>query len=139
MAPDAYLKASGKVFISGPPPPCALCVLHSYNRHGALSLATTCKDRHVCVCTEIAVFFLSMDLHPDICDQFVLLLVTVTVLSRWGTPENLLVSEFSSNQDLFEACLASSSIPFLTEPGLGARFRGRRVFDGGITNNTAVA
>jgi predicted acylesterase/phospholipase RssA len=54
------------------------------------------------------------------------------------TPRNWTVSEFASNDDLFNACLASSSIPFVTEPGLGRTFRGHRVVDGGLTRNTPI-
>lgn len=50
-------------------------------------------------------------------------------------PRNLIVSSFTSNDDLFEAALASSLIPLVTSPGLGATFRGMRVCDGGLLNN----
>jgi hypothetical protein len=63
------------------------------------------------------------------------LFIQITYVTMWGF-EGGLISEFESNQDLFEACLASSCIPFLTEK-LGLRkFRGRWVIDGGLTNNT---
>lgn len=48
---------------------------------------------------------------------------------------NLVVSQFHSNDDLMEACIASSSIPFLSATGFGQRFRGMRVLDGGATKN----
>ena len=49
-----------------------------------------------------------------------------------------MVSHFLSNQDLFECCLASSTIPYITERGAYRMFRGMRVIDGGLTNNTPV-
>lgn len=64
--------------------------------------------------------------------------ISITVFSSLGVPTNLMVSRFTSNHDLFEACLASSTIPFVTESGLGPRFRGMRVVDGGVTCNTPV-
>ena len=54
------------------------------------------------------------------------------------TPRNWIVSEFNSNEDLFNACLASSSIPFVTENGFGRTFRGHRIIDGGLTCNTPI-
>ena len=42
------------------------------------------------------------------------LFISITVVSLTGF-KNRLVSEFTSNQDLFEACLASSTIPFVSQ------------------------
>jgi predicted acylesterase/phospholipase RssA len=64
--------------------------------------------------------------------------ISITVLRGWGRLENVVVSEFLSNEDLFEACLASSTIPYITERGAYRLFRGMRVIDGGLTNNTPV-
>ena len=50
----------------------------------------------------------------------------------------MIVSEFTSNEDLFKTCIASSSIPFVSEPSWGYMYRGRRVVDGGMTDNTPV-
>lgn len=60
--------------------------------------------------------------------------LSITVLRR-GIPQNVIISQFASNADLVNACLASSSIPMLTSP-FGFRFRGELVVDGGATNNT---
>ena len=60
------------------------------------------------------------------------------IVVSWGRLEILVVSEFHSNQDLFECCLASSTIPYITERGAYRIFRGMRVIDGGLTNNTPV-
>jgi hypothetical protein len=63
--------------------------------------------------------------------------ISISVLDRFGwLPRNMIVSEYSSNEDLINACFASSCIPFVVEKGLGPRFRGVRVVDGGLTNNT---
>ena len=66
------------------------------------------------------------------------LFISITVIRNWGRLENVVISEFSSNQDLFEACLASSTIPYITERGGYRLYRGMRVIDGGLTNNTPV-
>lgn len=63
------------------------------------------------------------------------LFIQITYVTVWGF-ESGLISEFTSNQDLFEACLASSCIPFMTEKNGLRKFRGRWVIDGGLTNNT---
>ena len=56
-----------------------------------------------------------------------------------GRPMNWLVSDFTSNRDLFDACMASSTIPMVTTPGLWApKYRGVRVIDGGLTLNTPI-
>lgn len=52
--------------------------------------------------------------------------------------KNMIISEFFSNEDLFQACLASSTIPYITERGACRTFRGMSVIDGGLTNNTPV-
>ena len=63
--------------------------------------------------------------------------ISISVLDRAGwLPRNIIVSEYTSNEDLVNACFASSCIPFVVEHGLGPRFRGMRVVDGGVTNNT---
>lgn len=62
------------------------------------------------------------------------LFISVTVLSSLG-PVNTLISKFNSNEDLIQACVASSTIPFLSTSGFSRFFRGQRVFDGGFTNN----
>lgn len=63
--------------------------------------------------------------------------ISISVLDRFGwLPRNLIISEYESNEDLVNACFASSCIPFVVERGFGPRFRGMRVVDGGLTNNT---
>ena len=41
--------------------------------------------------------------------------VSVTCLDSWGRLQNMIVNDFTSNEDLFQACLASSAIPYVTE------------------------
>ncbi len=50
-------------------------------------------------------------------------------------PVNEIVSEFKDNNDLLNCLMGSSAIPYFTESSLTGFFRGRRVLDGGITNN----
>ena len=59
--------------------------------------------------------------------------VTVTRLERSGVimkPRPMVVSEFGSNQELFEACVASSCVPGVTQRGVGSVFQEKRTFDG---------
>ena len=63
--------------------------------------------------------------------------ISVTVVTRSGL-RNLIVSEFSSNEDLFSAIKASTFIPQLTDRGWSKTFRGHSVLDGGLTNNLPV-
>lgn len=65
------------------------------------------------------------------------LFISITEVT-WCGLKNHIISEFTSNQDLFEACLASSAIPYLTFPGAIKKYRGMYVLDGGITNNTPI-
>lgn len=72
------------------------------------------------------------------------LFISITVLT-WSGPENRIISEFYSNDDLFECCFASSTIPYMTERPSKTnnlfgcrRFRGDVVVDGGLTNNCPV-
>ena len=54
-------------------------------------------------------------------------------MNTWG--EGMAESRRGAIRYLFEAALASSLIPLVTSPGLGAAFRGMRVCDGGLLNN----
>ena len=65
------------------------------------------------------------------------LFISVTELTILG-PRNRMISEFSSKADLFEACLASSTVPFITERYGVRKFRDMWVVDGGVTANTPV-
>ena len=62
------------------------------------------------------------------------LFISITVLTRYG-PVNRIVSQFSSNDDLLQCCMASSTLPYLTERAGCRIFRGEYVVDGGLTNN----
>ena len=53
-------------------------------------------------------------------------------------PQNVIIKEYFSNDDLLECLLASSSIPFFTESNITGFYRGSRVVDGGITNNCPI-
>ena len=66
------------------------------------------------------------------------LFISLTVLSNWGTVRNRIVSNYDNNEELFEVCMASSCIPYLTTAQRTWLFRGEHVLDGGITNNTPV-
>jgi len=63
--------------------------------------------------------------------------ISITVLTLTGA-KNIIVSEFTSNLDLINACIASSNIPFFSVGGFGKKFRGMTVIDGGATNNIPV-
>lgn len=65
------------------------------------------------------------------------LFISVTEITMWGL-QNRIISEYTSNEDLFQACLASSSIPYLTIRGNYFLFRNKWILDGGFTNNTPV-
>jgi hypothetical protein len=65
------------------------------------------------------------------------LFISITVLTSTGL-KNQIISEYCSNDDLLEACLASSTIPYITERQMYRTFRGMKVVDGGLTNNTPV-
>ena len=49
-----------------------------------------------------------------------------------------MISEYTSNEDLFNCCCASSTIPYMSIPRWFWYFRGEPYLDGGITNNTPV-
>ena len=63
--------------------------------------------------------------------------ISMTVVTRSGL-RNLIVSEYSSNEDLFDAIKASTFIPHLTDRGWTKTYRGHSVLDGGLTNNLPV-
>jgi hypothetical protein len=65
------------------------------------------------------------------------LFISITTVSIYGF-KNILVSEFSSNEDLLNCLFASSTIPFMTEPKGLRKLRGQWVCDGGLTNNCPV-
>jgi len=65
------------------------------------------------------------------------LFISITELTVLG-PRNRMISEFFSNEDLFQACLASSTVPFLTERYGMRVFRDMWVVDGGVTVNTPI-
>ena len=63
------------------------------------------------------------------------LFISYTVLNAFGVPIQKVKSTYTSNRDIFDACLASSSIPFVTYNYNGGflRYNGDLVLDGGIT------
>lgn len=42
------------------------------------------------------------------------LFISISIVTLFGL-KNRIISEYTSNDDLFEACCASSTIPFITE------------------------
>lgn len=65
------------------------------------------------------------------------LFISVTVLTGYGM-KNRIISRFTSNDDLLYCCMASSTLPYLTERAGCRIFRGEYVIDGGLTNNIPV-
>ncbi len=65
------------------------------------------------------------------------LFISITEVTCFGF-KNHIISEFSSNRDLFDACLASSTVPFISLRTAFRKYRDMWVLDGGITNNTPV-
>ncbi len=65
------------------------------------------------------------------------LFISITVITPFGL-QNKVISHFRSNDDLLQACCASSTIPFVTEPNWCRYFRGMPALDGGLTNNCPV-
>lgn len=47
-----------------------------------------------------------------------------------GRPRAQVISSFASNEELFEACIAASSVPLVTQRGVGTLFRKRIGYDG---------
>ena len=65
------------------------------------------------------------------------LFISLTEVTVWGL-RNRMVSQYDSNEDLFCACLASSTIPYLTVRSMVATYKNMWVLDGGFTNNTPI-
>lgn len=66
------------------------------------------------------------------------LFISITVVGAYGKLENHMISEFFSNDDLYDCCCASSTIPFITERWGTRHFRGMRVIDGSFTNDLPI-
>jgi predicted acylesterase/phospholipase RssA len=65
------------------------------------------------------------------------LFISITEVSLFGI-HNRMISEFTSNRDLYDACLASSTVPYISLSECFRRYRNMWCLDGGITNNTPV-
>ena len=65
------------------------------------------------------------------------LFISVTEVT-WGGIRNRMISEYTSNEDLFNCCCASSTIPYMSYPTWFWNLRGKWALDGGLTNNTPV-
>ena len=63
--------------------------------------------------------------------------VTITTLEKMR-PTKLTVSQFASNEEIFEACVASSSVPLVTQKGFGQNYQNKRAFDGLFTENVPL-
>jgi len=66
------------------------------------------------------------------------LFISITVFNEMGMPQNKIISEYTSNDDLYECCQASSTIPFVSERHGLRRFRGQLVADGSLTNDLPI-
>lgn len=65
------------------------------------------------------------------------LFISVTEVTPFGF-KNHMISDYTCNQDLFEACMCSSTVPYISLPTMMYRFRGMWCVDGGVTNNTPI-
>jgi predicted acylesterase/phospholipase RssA len=65
------------------------------------------------------------------------LFVSVTEVTMWGV-KNHMISTYTCNEDLFEACMASSTVPYISLPGMLRWYKNMWCVDGGVTNNTPV-
>ena len=74
------------------------------------------------------------DTYKKVCGR---LFITTTVLTPWGLRENV-ISQYKSNDDIFEACSASSQIPYVTAKSFAIKFQGMYHLDGGLVNNCPI-
>lgn len=86
---------------------------------------------------ELRTSFLSI-LPPnayELCSSRVFISISVIDFFH-GLPilRNIIVSTFSDNNDLVDACMASSNVPFLVSSSVFYMFRGQRCLDGCFTN-----
>ena len=65
------------------------------------------------------------------------LFVTVTKVENMKLIPKV-ISKFDSNKELFEACVASSSLPGVTQKGVGSSFKDQKYFDGLFSDNVPV-
>lgn len=65
------------------------------------------------------------------------LFISVTEVTMFGF-KNHMISEYTCNQDVFEACMASSAVPYISLPHMMRRYKNMWCMDGGVTNNTPV-
>ena len=66
------------------------------------------------------------------------LFIHVTKVTPFGIKEHV-ISQFNSNDEIFEACAASSQIPYVTSKKVFASCRGENyLLDGGLMNNCPV-
>jgi hypothetical protein len=63
--------------------------------------------------------------------------ICITEVTMTGLKRHV-INEFHNNDDLYEACLASSTIPILSEKAGLRRFRNMWVMDGGLTSNLPI-
>jgi len=65
------------------------------------------------------------------------LFISITEVTWFGF-RNHMISEYANNRELFEACMASSAVPYISLSTMFRTYRGMWVVDGGLTNNTPV-
>lgn len=65
------------------------------------------------------------------------LFISVTEVTPFGF-KNHMISEYTSNRDIIDACLASSTVPYISLPTMLRSYRNMWVVDGGVTNNTPI-
>jgi hypothetical protein len=63
--------------------------------------------------------------------------ICITEVTLTGFKRHV-INEFHNNDDLYEACLASSTIPILSEKSGLRRYRNMWVIDGGLTSNLPI-
>ena len=65
------------------------------------------------------------------------LFVSVTEVTWFGF-KNHMISQYTCNEDLFEACMASSTVPYISLPTAMRRYKNMWCVDGGVTKNTPI-
>jgi hypothetical protein len=104
-----------------------LFILCRFELHHWVTTYYACKDRPSNTVHEVYHDLVPWVLEAMPADAYMTcsgrLFVSITVLTSSGL-KNHIISEFSSNRDLIDCCMASSALPYLTERGAFRTFRG---------------